>query len=183
VIQQIVAVALEGVEPVSQDEIQAFYDENPFYFQTAEQVAARHILISTEGLTTDEEKSEAFARTNDIREELLAGADFATVAQEKSEGPSSVSGGDLGTFGRGQMVPPFEQAAFGLAVGEISEIVETQFGYHIILVTEKVEAQTAPLEDVSPSIEQFLAGQKQDTALEAYVDALREGATIVLNTD
>lgn len=182
VIQQIVTIALADVGPPTAEEIQTFYDENPFYFQTAEQVAARHILISTEGLSTDEEKAEAFARTENIRNDLLAGADFATVAQEQSEGPSSSRGGDLGTFGRGQMVAPFEEAAFALEVGEISEIVETQFGYHIILVSEKIEAETAPLEDVSPSIENFLAQQKQDVALEEYVGALRDDATVVLNT-
>jgi peptidyl-prolyl cis-trans isomerase C len=181
IIQQIVEVALAAIEPVTQEEIQTFYDENPAYFETAEQVTASHILISTDSLTTDEEKADALARTQAIREELIEGADFATMAQEKSEGPSGPRGGDLGTFGRGQMVGPFEEAAFALEPGVISEIVETQFGYHIILVTDKQQADLAPIEDVSPSIEQFLSSQKQDVALSTYVDDLRDSAEVVLN--
>jgi peptidyl-prolyl cis-trans isomerase C len=181
IIQQVIIIALEAVGAVDQADIQVFYDENPAYFQTGEQVAARHILISTEGLTTAEEKAEALGRAQAIRGELLEGADFAAVAREKSEGPSAPTGGDLGTFGRGQMVAPFEQAAFSLSPGAISEVVETQFGYHIIQVTEKVDAEVAPLEDVAISIEQYLAQEQQALALESYVVALREDATIVVN--
>ena len=180
VIQQVITTALATVGPVEAAEIQAFYDENPSYFQNGEQVAARHILISTEGLAP-EEKAEALGRAEAVRAELLAGADFAAVAQEKSEGPSGPRGGDLGMFGRGQMVAPFEEAAFALVPGEISEVVETQFGYHIIQVTERVEAEITPLEEVRPSIEQYLAQEKQAAALEAYVAELRESATVVLN--
>jgi peptidyl-prolyl cis-trans isomerase C len=181
IIQQVIATAIQAVGAVEQADIQAFYDANPAYFQSGEQVAARHILISTEGLTTAEQKAEALGRAQAIRDEVTEGADFAAVAREKSEGPSAPNGGDLGSFGRGQMVAPFEEAAFSLAPGAISEVVETQFGYHIIQVTEKVEADVAPLEDVSASIEQYLAQEQQALALEDYVAGLREAATIVLN--
>ncbi len=181
IIQQVIAAALAEVGPASRAEVQAFYDENPSYFQTGEQVAARHILISTEGLATEEEKAEALGRAEAIRAELLAGAAFAAMAQEKSEGPSAPTGGDLGTFGRGQMVAPFEEAAFSLEPGAISEVVETQFGYHIIQVTEKIDAEVAPLEDVAISIEQYLAQEKQGLALETYVADLRAAASIVVN--
>jgi peptidyl-prolyl cis-trans isomerase C len=180
VIQQLITDALADMTPVTDEEILAFYNENSFYFQTGEQVAASHILISTEGLTA-EEKPEALARAEAIRAELLAGADFAALAQEKSEGPSAPRGGDLGTFGRGQMVTAFEEAAFSLEPGSISEVVETQFGYHIILVTEKIEADVAPLEDVSASIEQHLTQEKQGLVLEQYVADLRDVASVVVN--
>ena len=181
IIQQVITAALAEVEPVSPAETQAFYDENSSYFQTGEQVAARHILISTEGLTTEEEKAEALGRTEAIRAELLAGAAFAAMAQEKSEDPSGPTGGNLGTFGRGQMVAPFEEAAFSLEPGAISEVVETQFGYHIVQVTEKIDADVVPLEDVAIDIEQYLAQEKQGLALEAYVADLRAVASIVVN--
>lgn len=181
VIQQVITDALADIGPVSQAEIQTFYDENPFYFQTGAQVAARHILISTEGLTTEEEKAEALGRAEAIRADLVEGADFAAVAREKSEGPSGPRGGDLGTFGRGQMVAPFEEAAFSLEPGAISQVVETQFGYHIIQVTEKVDAEAAPVADVSINIEQYLSQEKQSLAMEAYVEKLRAAASIIVN--
>ena len=181
VIQQVIAGALAEVEPVRMAERQAFYDENPSFFQTGEQVAARHILISTEGLTTDEEKAEALGRAEAIRAELLEGKEFAAVAREKSEGPSGPAGGDLGTFGRGQMVAPGEDAAFSLEPGAISEIIETQFGYHIIQVTEKIDGEIAPLEDVAISIDQDLTQEKQALVLETYVEKLRAAASIVVN--
>ncbi|MEE8442087.1 MAG: peptidylprolyl isomerase [Spirochaetia bacterium] len=181
VIQQVIAGTLAEVEPVSMAERQAFYDENPSFFQTGEQVAARHILISTEGLTTEEEKAEARGRAEAIRAELLEGKEFGAMAQEKSEGPSGPAGGDLGTFGRGQMVAPFEEAAFSLEPGTISEVVETQFGYHIIQVTGKIDGDITPLEDVAISIDQYLIQEKQALLLETYVEKLRAVASIVVN--
>lgn len=183
IIQQLITEQISGVTPATSEEIQAFYDDNPSFFQTGEQVSARHILISTEGLETDEERADALSRAESIRTELVAGADFAETAIEKSEGPSAPRGGDLGTFGPGQMVAPFDQAVFALEVGEISDVVETQFGYHIIQVTDKQDAGVTPLADVSQSIEQYLLQEKQGLALEEYVAELREVATIVLNDE
>ena len=180
-IQEVITGAIAEVAPVSQAEMQSFYDENPSFFQSGEQVAARHILISTEGLATEEEKAEALGRAEAIRAELMEGAEFAAIARDKSEGPSGPRGGDLGTFGRGQMVAPFEEVAFTLEPGAISGVVETQFGYHIIQVTEKIVAEIAPLEDVAISIEQYLVQEKQGLALEAYVASLREIASVVVN--
>ena len=180
VIQEIINQALSDVEEVTQEEVETFYVENPEYFETGEQVAARHILISTEGLS-EEERAEARARAEGIQADLEGGADFAETAVEKSEGPSGPSGGDLGSFGRGQMVPAFEEVAFALEVGEISDVVETQFGYHIIQVTEKTESSVTPMDEVTPSIEQYLAQQKQAEALDEYVAELREEADVVVN--
>ncbi len=180
-IQQLIATAVTDLEPVNEADIQAFYDENRELFDQGSQIAARHILISTEELETDEEIADARSRAEAIRDELRAGADFATLAQERSEGPSGPRGGELGTFGRGQMVAPFEQAAFALEVGEISDVVQTQFGFHVIEVTEKLESAVVPLEQVSQNIGQYLGQQRQAEALAAYVDELREDAEIVVN--
>jgi peptidyl-prolyl cis-trans isomerase C len=183
VVQKAVAEATADVEPVGDDEIKTFYDENPSAFERGDQVAARHILISTEGLESESEIESARERAEEVRRQLLDGADFAELAKEKSEGPSASRGGDLGTFPRGQMVGPFEEAAFSLSEGEISEVVETRFGFHVIQVTEKINAGTMPLDDVRENIRQYLAQQKQSSILETYISELRENANVALNEE
>jgi peptidyl-prolyl cis-trans isomerase C len=178
IIQEMVARATSSVESISEAEIQTFYEENPQFFEQGEQVAARHILISTQGVTDEDVLEEKRAQAEEIKEELEAGADFASIAQERSEGPSASRGGDLGTFGRGQMVPAFEETAFDLEVGEISPIVETQFGYHIIEVTERIEGGATPLAEVRPNIQQYLVQEKQQEAITSYIDNLREEAEV-----
>jgi peptidyl-prolyl cis-trans isomerase C len=180
VLNQVVADITEDVEPVSAEEVQSFYDENPQFFEIGSQVEARHILLSTQGLTDEDAIAEKRAEAEAVRADLLGGADFAAVAEERSEGPSAARGGALGTFGRGQMVAPFEEAAFSLPVGEISEIVETQFGFHIIQVTDIIEGGSTPIEQVTPSIEQFLGQQKQADAVASFVDEARETADITI---
>ena len=114
--------------------------------QQEEQVQASHILIAYEGSSEDPEitrtQEEAQAEAERVLEEVKADPDsFAEFAQQYSDGPTGPNGGDLGFFGRGAMVPPFEEAAFNMEVGEISQVVETDFGYHIIQVTDKKEAE------------------------------------------
>lgn len=100
------------------------------------------------------------------------------MAKKHSTGPSAESGGDLGEFGRGQMVPPFEKAAFSQKVGEIGGIVETQFGYHLILVEEKMPQKKAPFEEVKEAIAQYLQNDAQKKAFTEYVDSLKAEASI-----
>ncbi len=164
---------------ISEAELQSFYDENQQLFIQPDQVRARHILIDTQGLESEDAVAEAKQRAEGIRQEIIDGSDFGEMAQEHSEGPSASRGGDLGLFGRGQMVPPFEEAAFALEEGEVSGIVETQFGFHIIQVTEKVAGGPVPFEDVQGDINQFLLQQKQGEAVQEYVNELREEAEIV----
>lgn len=163
---------------VSDEDARSFYESNPEMFVQGEQVAARHILISTQDLQTDAEREEAKLRADAVHERLLAGEDFAELAREVSEGPSGPNGGDLGTFGRGQMVQPFEEAAFGLDVDQISEVVETQFGYHIIQVTEKINAWTVEFDEVKDRIIGYLGEQQQGTAVQAYVADLKDASEI-----
>lgn len=139
-----------------------------------EQVKARHILIAPKGsaaaqpgkkeLTDDEAK----AKADDLRKQIVGGASFDDLAKKESDDVGSgARGGDLGSFGRGQMVPEFEQAAFNAKVGDVTPVVKTQFGYHII----KVEAHdSAPLEQVRPAIEKEL----KQTKLHAALDAMKE---------
>ncbi len=104
-----------------------------------DQVRASHILLAYAGAShaaVSRTKEEAGAEIASLREKIAGGEDFGALASEHSDCPSGASGGDLGAFGRGQMVPEFEQAAFGLEVGGLSDVVETAFGYHLIQRTE-----------------------------------------------
>jgi len=117
-------IVIKGVG-VTNEDAEEYYNDNLHLFAVDEEVKASHILV------------ESLEEANAIRQELIDGADFAEVAKEKSTGPSGVNGGDLGYFGRGQMVKPFEEVAFSLNINAISEPVQTTFGYHIIKVTDK----------------------------------------------
>ena len=167
----------------TEEEAQTFYDENPQFFQQGEQIEARHVLVSTEGVEGEEAMNEARQRAENIKQELEEGADFAEVARERSDGPSASRGGSLGTFGRGQMVPAFEEAAFNLEVGEISDIVQTQFGLHIIQVTDKAESGKMAFAEAKPQIDQYLAQQKRGEAIQEYLDGLKEDAEIERRLD
>ena len=165
---------------VSDEEIATFYEANKLTQYTAPaQVQASHILIDTRDMS-EEEKAEAKAKAEDLLAQAKAEeADFAALAQEHSSCPSAAQGGDLGMFARGQMVPPFEQAAFALDVGETTEeLVETQFGYHIIKVTGRQEPTTQSLEQVSESIRSTLRLEKLMTQEKVLADSLRDDAVI-----
>ncbi len=149
---------LEAEQDVSDEQVQVAYDERQEQFSTGEQVCARHILLDTL-----EDAEAALA-------EIEAGADFAQVAVERSTGPSGPNGGDLGCFGRGMMVAPFEQAAFDAEVGVPVGPVETQFGQHLILVSERREATVAPLEEVEAALRGQLAAEATNTAVEAIFE-------------
>lgn len=137
-----------------------------------EEAKGRHILIRFQGSPVpvrtgqkDLTKEEALAKTNAIRKRLLAGEDFAKIAKEESDDTGSgAQGGDLGTFRHGMMVAPFEKVAFSLPAGQLSEPVETQFGYHLIKVDER-KAQT--FEEVKPEIEGKMKPEMAQKALEA----------------
>ncbi len=138
---------------ITDEEIKAYYDEHKTELSEEEQVKARHILVSSE----EEAKK--------IREQLEQGEDFATLAKEKSEDEmSAVSGGDLGFFGRGLMDPSFEEIAFSLKPGEISQPVKTEFGFHIIEVQERKEAKEPTLEEAQSQVKERLMEEKAKTA-------------------
>ncbi|MFK7791672.1 MAG: peptidylprolyl isomerase [Devosiaceae bacterium] len=153
---------------VDEAALRAAYDEAVEGFEPEEERRARHILV----------ESEEDARA--VIEELDGGADFATLAGERSTGPSGPNGGDLGFFGRGRMVPVFEEAAFALEIGDYTpDPVESQFGWHVIIVEEARETEAPAFEQLAPQIQQGLLQQSFVNA----IDGLREEAEITFEME
>jgi len=163
---------------VSDEESKKFYDQNIDKFKQPESVRASHILIGLDAKAADADKKKAREKAETIRRDLAGGADFAKLAKQHSTCPSNQQGGDLGYFGRGQMVPAFEQVAFTLKPGEISDVVETQFGYHIIKVVDKKDASTMPYKDAKPRIDDYLKNQKLNSAVTSFLEEARKTAKI-----
>lgn len=163
---------------VSESEIRAFYDKNIDKFKQDEAVKASHILIGADSSTSPDDKKKAREKAEKLKKDLAGGADFAALAKGNSTCPSSQQGGDLGLFGKGQMVPAFEKVAFALKPGETSDVVETQFGYHLIKLTEKKPAVTTDLKDVKAKIEDYLKGQKVNEAIQKYLEDTKKTAKI-----
>lgn len=177
-IEELIKAQIAKNVVVTEEENKSFYKTNPQFFKQPEQVKASHILIKVDSKADDAQKAQAKEKIQKIQQKLKNNEDFAALAKEYSEGPSKSKGGDLGFFSRGQMVKPFENAAFTMKPGEISDIVETQFGYHLIQVTEKKAEQTIVYEEVKEKISQYLKKQKTNQELQAYIQKLREGAKI-----
>ena len=163
---------------ITDEETQAYYTENPQLFKQPEQVKASHILIKVEPTADDAKKAEASKKIEEIQQKLKEGDDFAELAREYSEGPSSAKGGDLGYFRRGQMVKPFENKAFSMKTNEVSDRVETRFGYHLIKVYDKKPAQTLAYADVKDKIAQRLKQEKVEKDATQYVELLKKDAKV-----
>ena len=167
-----------GKSTVSEKESRAYYDSNLESFKKPEQVRASHILIKVDPGADEAKKAEARTKIESLQAKLKNGEDFGALAKEYSEGPSGPKGGDLGFFGRGQMVKPFEETAFTMKPGQVSGMVETRFGYHLIMVTERTPESTLSYEEVKDRLEQYLKQQKAQEAIAAYVETLKGKAKI-----
>lgn len=163
---------------VPEKEVKEFYDSHPDMFKQSEQVKASHILIKVKPDATQAEQDEALKKIKEIQAKQKKGEDFAELAKTYSECPSSSKGGDLGYFGRGQMVPPFEAAAFALKPGEVSDIVKTEFGYHLIKVTDKKPESTIPFDQIKDRLAQYLKQEKVQKEIKETVDALRKAGKV-----
>ncbi|MCK4308627.1 MAG: SurA N-terminal domain-containing protein [Candidatus Atribacteria bacterium] len=157
---------------ITDDELLEHYNENQESFFESEKIYARHILVETE--------EEAKSIIGQLKEGII---DFAELAKEKSICPSAENGGDLGFFAKGQMVKEFEDVAFSLEAGEISDIVKTEFGYHIIKCEEKKEAYNPTFEEVKDQINNTLRYQRENEETLALLSKLKEEANIVINYD
>ena len=151
-----------GKTALTDDAMHKVYDDAVKQMPPEEEIHARHILVPTE------------AEAKQIEDELQKGADFATLAKEKSKDPGAADGGDLGYFTKDQMVPEFSEAAFKLEKGQISDPVHTKFGWHIIKVEDKRIKPTPTFDQVKPQIEDFVAHKAQAE----LVENLRKSATI-----
>ena len=177
-IQELIDKEVAEKIKVSDEETKSFYDRNPQLFQQPEQIKASHILIKVQSNAPDEQKAEARKKIETVQQKVQKGEDFATLAKTYSEGPSGPKGGDLGYFRRGQMVKPFEEAAFSLKPNETSDIVETQFGYHLIKVDDKKPATKMAYAEVKDRLSEHLKKQKTDSETNAYIETLRKDAKI-----
>lgn len=164
-----------SAEEPTDEEVQAFYAANPEKMRKPAQVRASHILIK--GI--DDSREPAKIKIKELQQQLQADpASFAQLAKQHSACPSKDRGGDLGFFGPGMMVKEFDRVAFSLQPTEISDIVETPFGYHLILVTDRQEEKALSYEEVRPQIVSFLKEQSGAKLLQGWVEDLKNEATI-----
>jgi peptidyl-prolyl cis-trans isomerase C len=178
----------EGKINVTDEDTRKYYDENPKRFQIPEQIAASHILIKPEEPDPNsadpneaiaKAKEAALEKAQDLLKQVKDGADFAELAKAHSDCPSAKNGGDLGFFPKGQMVPPFEKAAFELELGQISDIVETDYGYHIIQKTGHKDASVISFDEVKDSVKRQLVQKQQNEFAKNYMESLNAAADIV----
>ena len=154
--------ALESIKPATEDEIKAFYEENKSHFVAGESVSASHILVDSE-----EKANELLMKIN--ANEIS----FEDAARKNSSCPSSESGGNLGEFTRGQMVPEFDEAVFKMSVGEISGPVKTQFGYHLIKLNAKNEEKPYAFEEIKNQLGDMVMKDKQQKAFQSKINQLK----------
>lgn len=148
-----------------------------------ETVRASHILVRSSREDDFKSRSEALNKIRAIKKQIAKGEDFAEVAQQKSEGPSAKKGGDLGYFGRGQMVPEFEKVAFSLSVGGVSDVVETEFGYHLIKVEEKKAPKRLKYEEIKLELAAYIYQKKGQNRYDRFIEGLKERAEIKITYD
>lgn len=161
---------------ISDEKILERYNQNKEKYKQESEIQASHILIQTTAQMSEDEKKSAKEKAQSILKEAKGDIEnFADLAKEKSEGPSGKNGGKLGWFGKGRMVPEFEKAAFNTKPGEIySELVQTQFGYHIIYVEDKKETGYKNVEEVSDEIREELKNTQKQSTYTKYIEELKE---------
>ena len=177
-VNKLVEQACSSVPEPTEEEVTACYEARKDEFVTPHEVLCQHILVKTAEDDIPEAKSAAFEKIRAIRERVVAGGDFAAEAQANSDCPSGAEGGSLGWFGRGMMVPEFDKAAFEMKKGEVSDIVTTQFGYHIIYKADERGGEAKTLIDVHDQLKDLLRHEARGRAMDAFVAELRENATI-----
>jgi peptidyl-prolyl cis-trans isomerase C len=158
---------------VKPTDIATFYEKNPDRFQQSDAVRAAHILVAVPQGADEKVRAAARARAETALKAAKAGQDFARLARQYSNDSSAQRGGDLGFIPKGQMVPAFEAAAFALQPGQVSDLVETQFGYHVIKALEKRPARLVPFVEAASQIEQFLEQQQRQEKGKALVNQLK----------
>lgn len=163
---------------VSVEDKNTEYEKNKEKLVMPDTIRASHVLARVAEGASDEDKKKAREKVEGVRQRALAGEDFAELAKANSEDGSAANGGDLGYFKKGDMVKPFEDAAFGLEQGGISDVVETQFGYHVIKLVDKKAAHTLTYSEVEKDIERFLTNKQKRDVLDKYIGDIKKNAKI-----
>ncbi len=171
--QQLIKMITDQIEPVSEAEAKEYYDQHPGEFTGPEQVHAAHIVKHVKEET---DNAAAYAAIRKIQSDLKAGKAFDELAIAHSDCPSKA--GDLGFFGRGQMVQGFEDVVFGMEPGQISDVFRTEFGYHIARVFEKKPGEPIPFSEVKAELVKHFSEHRRHGAVQAFVDRLRKKAVI-----
>lgn len=181
--QKLLEKVIMDITKISDDEIKKHYEENKDDYKVPEQLNAAHILVMVKEGENPEKDKEALVKAEGLLKRIKKGDDFSELARENSDCPSKAKGGDLGYFSKGQMVPEFEEAAFKLKPGEVSGIVKTKFGYHIIKLLDKKPEGAREFSEVKEEISQKLAKQGQKDAFDKYTESLKAKAKITINEE
>lgn len=178
-IKALFEVESRGLPAVTDQEAESFYRQNPALFESGERLRASHILVRVKPEDTPARKAALRAKAEGILARVRRGEGFAPLARKASDDPGSAGkGGRLDEFAKGQMVPAFEQAAFALKPGEISGVVESPFGFHVIKLHDRLPSQKATFAQLKDRVKQQLAQQRQHDKLQGLVNALRAKAKI-----
>src|SRR6056297_1310371 len=169
-----------GIE-VNDADVRTFYEENPGEFTQPFQFRTSHVLVQVEQDASEEDRKAARKRIESALQRIEDGEEFSEVAREVSDCPSSTNGGDLNYNGKGSFVPEFEKAALEMEIGEISDVVETQFGYHIIKLTDLKEEEAVPFQQVEGQIEDYLLRIRTQEKRSAYLEEKKASADIRRN--
>jgi parvulin-like peptidyl-prolyl isomerase len=178
-IRKYVDEKITGSIAVSEGDVRAFYDGNPDMFAGTDSVHVRHIILLSHQEDTDQMKKDRRSQLLAIRQRAVGGEDFAALARQYSQDNVAQEGGDLGYFPRGMMVKPFEDAAFALKKNQVSDVVETQFGMHLIKCIDKKQARPVPFDTAKSSIEMMLKQRSLSTELQNRLQKSRDAAIIV----
>ncbi len=178
-IQSFMEKSMPDTLSATPEQARKYFDDNPDKFESGEMVHAHHILVRTQPGATEEQKAASRRKAERLLAKVRGGAAFETVAKDSSEDGSASRGGDLGRFGHGDMVPAFEEAAYKLGIGEVSDVVETQFGFHIIKLDERFPSQKAAWDQrVEGMVTQQLTQERQKAFVDKLVEQLRQKAKI-----
>jgi peptidyl-prolyl cis-trans isomerase C len=171
IVESFLKKKVEAESKVSEEDLKKFYEQNKDKFKSGEQIKASHILVKTE------------KEAKDILAQLKSGGNFEALAKKSSVDSSAAKGGDLGWFGKGSMVPVFEKAALALKEGQISDIVKSDFGFHIIKLTGKRAAGIRPFEEVKEQIKGAIMPTKQQEVFQKIKEELKKTAKITIKED
>jgi len=177
-INKMMEAELSTLPGPSDAQAREFYDKNPDKFKQDAAVRASHILIAVDEKADAAAKKKALAEAQSVLKQARSGADFGALARKYSKDGSASEGGDLNFFPKGQMVPAFDEAAFKLKPGEISDIVTTQFGYHIIKVTDTRPPSVVPFAQVSDKIKEYLTQENKQQKAESLIEGFKHKAKI-----